>query len=56
MMHRMLSTRHSDIELSCACCGDRFVYSAGEQELLAVRGVHRQPRECPPCRKLLGRN
>jgi hypothetical protein len=54
-MRRMLSTRHSDIELSCACCGDRFVYSAGEQELLAVRGVHHQPRECPPCRKLLGR-
>jgi hypothetical protein len=52
----MASTRHSDIELSCTCCGDRFVYSAGEQELFAVRGVCRQPRECPSCRKLLGRN
>jgi Probable zinc-ribbon domain len=51
----MSSTRHPDIELRCACCGDRFVYSAGEQELLALRGVSRQPRACPTCRKLLGR-
>jgi hypothetical protein len=51
----MSAMRHSDIELNCACCGVHFVYSAGEQELLAVRGVVRQPRECPTCRKLLGR-
>lgn len=50
----MSVTRHSDVELRCACCGDAFVYSAGEQELHAVRGVARQPRECPSCRKLLG--
>ncbi len=51
----MSSTRHSDVELRCTCCGDRFVYSAGEQELHAVRGVAREPRECPTCRRLLGR-
>ena len=51
----MHSSRHPDVELSCTCCGDRFVYSAGEQELHAVRGVASQPRECPACRKLLGR-
>jgi Probable zinc-ribbon domain len=50
----MPSTRRSDIELSCSCCGGRFVYSAGEQELLAIRGVNRQPRACPTCRKLPG--
>ena len=51
----MSPIRHSDVELRCTCCGDRFVYSAGEQELHAVRGVAREPRECPTCRKLLGR-
>ena len=50
----MSPERHSDIELCCACCGDRFVYTAGEQELYAIRGVARIPRVCPTCRKLLG--
>jgi hypothetical protein len=50
-----MSTRHADVELSCTCCGDSFVYSAGEQELHAVRGVAHEPRQCPNCRKLLGR-
>jgi hypothetical protein len=54
-MKSMSSTRLSDVDLNCASCGDRFVYSAGEQELHAVRGVTREPRECPTCRKLLGR-
>lgn len=50
----MFATRPTDLELRCACCGDRFVYSAGEQELRAVRGVAHEPRACPPCRKRLG--
>jgi len=50
----MPSIRHSDVELRCICCGDPFVYSAGEQELFALRGVLREPHECPTCRKLLG--
>jgi putative zinc ribbon protein len=52
----MSSIQHADIQLRCACCGDSFVYSAGEQELHAVRGVAREPRVCPSCRKLLGRD
>jgi hypothetical protein len=43
------------MELSCDLCGQHFVYTAGEQELHAIRGVAAQPRECPPCRRLLGR-
>jgi hypothetical protein len=54
-MTGMPSIRHADLELRCTSCGDRFVYSAGEQELNTVRGVVREPRECPTCRKLLGR-
>jgi Probable zinc-ribbon domain len=53
-MRRMLSIRHADVELRCACCGGSFVYSAGEQELHAVRGVRREPSVCPTCRKLVG--
>ena len=51
----MFPERHTDVELHCTCCGDRFVYSAGEQELHALRGVAGGPRECPTCRRLLGR-
>jgi hypothetical protein len=51
----MSGKSHSDVELRCTCCGASFVYSAGEQELHAVRGVARTPRECPTCRRLLGR-
>jgi hypothetical protein len=54
MMERMSSSRHADVELRCSGCGDGFVYSAGEQELYAVRGVARAPHECPSCRKLFG--
>jgi RecB family endonuclease NucS len=48
------TTNHADIQLHCAHCGNGYVYSAGEQELQAVRGVMRVPRVCPDCRKLLG--
>lgn len=54
-MFLMASTRISDLELDCTCCGEQFVYTAGEQELYAVRGVAQTPRECPNCRRLLGR-
>jgi hypothetical protein len=50
----MSSIRHTDVHLQCHCCGENFVYSAGEQELHAVRGVERAPSACPPCRRLLG--
>ncbi|MBV9169623.1 MAG: zinc-ribbon domain containing protein [Chloroflexi bacterium] len=43
-----------DVHLRCACCGESFVYSAGEQELHALRGVVREPRACPGCRRRLG--
>ena len=54
-MQAMSSIRHADVMLNCTCCGDTFVFSAGEQELHRVRGVAWEPRVCPPCRKLVGR-
>ena len=45
-----MSTReHSDIDLRCTSCGAGFVFSAGEQELLRLRGISRQPQQCPSC-------
>jgi hypothetical protein len=54
-MPAMRETRRADQELRCGCCGESFVFSAGEQELHEVRGVRREPSACPACRKLLGR-
>jgi hypothetical protein len=45
-MPAMLMTRRADVELRCTCCGESFVYSAGEQELYEVRGVRREPSSC----------
>jgi hypothetical protein len=45
-----MSTRDlTDINLRCASCGDGFVFSAGEQELFRLRGISRQPQQCPTC-------
>ncbi|HEY3063624.1 MAG TPA: zinc-ribbon domain containing protein [Chloroflexota bacterium] len=55
-MRAMLLIRHADVELRCRCCGGNFVYSAGEQELNAIRGVTHEPSVCPSCRKLVGRS
>ena len=45
----MTSRELSDKQLSCAACGDGFVFSAGEQELRLLRGVSQQPELCPTC-------
>ena len=55
-MQGMSATAHRDLELSCTCCGERFLFTAGEQELNAVRGVTHEPHECPACRRRLGRS
>jgi hypothetical protein len=39
----------SDKSLLCASCGDTFVFSSGEQELFRLRGVTREPEQCPSC-------
>jgi hypothetical protein len=41
----------TDVALSCAACGDDFVFTAGEQELQALRGLaDLTPRHCSRCR------
>jgi len=39
----------TDKKLSCSTCGDGFVFTAGEQEYLALRGVESEPATCPLC-------
>ena len=41
----------TDVALACAACGDDFVFTAGEQELQALRGLaDLTPRHCSRCR------
>lgn len=39
-----------DKVLSCRDCGREFVFTAGEQEFYATRGLQNEPRRCPSCR------
>jgi len=40
---------YSDKNLTCADCGQEFVFTASEQDFYAQRGFT-EPRRCPPCR------
>jgi hypothetical protein len=41
----------TDQQLICRLCGETFVFTAGEQELLRLRGVERVPTRCPVCQR-----
>lgn len=40
---------YSDKNLTCADCGQEFVFTASEQDFYAQRGFT-EPRRCPSCR------
>lgn len=42
----------SDKILKCRDCGNEFVFTAGEQEFYASRGLMNEPGRCPSCRAL----
>jgi len=44
-----MADRVSDKPLYCASCGDAFVFTSGEQELFRLRGITREPEQCPSC-------
>jgi hypothetical protein len=46
--------RFIDKHLQCAQCRCAFVWSAGEQELLHLRGLTRQPTSCRACVRRAG--
>lgn len=41
---------YTDQTLQCRECGVEFIFSAGEQEFYAAKGLVNQPARCPDCR------
>ncbi|MBQ0105427.1 MAG: zinc-ribbon domain containing protein [Armatimonadetes bacterium] len=41
---------YEDKTLKCKICGNDFVFTAGEQEFYASRGLENEPVRCPECR------
>ena len=41
---------YADKNLTCRDCGATFVFTAGEQEFYASRGLENEPGRCPECR------
>lgn len=41
---------YADKTLSCRDCGQEFMFTAGEQEFYASRGLVNEPGRCPECR------
>lgn len=40
-----------DEKLTCEDCGCEFVFTAGEQEFFAEKGLTNKPKRCTECRK-----
>ena len=40
----------NDRELTCRDCGGAFIFTAGEQEFYASKGLENDPVRCPSCR------
>ena len=39
-----------DKTLTCRDCGQNFVFTSGEQDFYATRGLTNEPGRCPDCR------
>ena len=42
---------YEDQKLVCEECGAEFIFTAGEQEFYAEKGLTNVPKRCPDCRK-----
>ena len=42
---------YEDKTLVCRDCGREFVFTAGEQEFFAERGLENEPQRCGDCRR-----
>jgi hypothetical protein len=40
-----------DTQLTCVTCDEKFVFTAGERQLLRFHGRDREPEQCPVCRR-----
>ncbi len=43
---------YQDKTLTCADCGQSFVFSASDQAFHAERGYTNEPKRCPSCRQV----
>ena len=41
---------YEDKTLKCKECGNDFIFSAGEQEFYAEKGLQNEPQRCKDCR------
>ena len=41
---------YEDKTLICKDCGEEFVFTAGEQEFYAEKGLQNEPQRCKACR------
>ncbi len=41
----------NDIEIVCVDCGDKFIWSKGEQEFFRDKGLKNPPKRCKSCKK-----
>lgn len=41
----------TDRTVPCTACGSDFIFTAGEQEFYAVKGMTAAPSHCPACRR-----
>ena len=42
---------YQDETLTCEDCGCSFIFTSGEQEFYAEKGLVNKPKRCPDCRK-----
>ena len=47
---------YADKTISCRDCGMDFVFSAGEQEFYASKGLVNEPQRCQSCRAIAKQN
>jgi len=42
---------YQEEKLTCEGCGCEFVFTTGEKEFFALKGLSNKPKRCPECRK-----
>ncbi len=47
---------YTDKTIRCRDCGMDFLFSAGEQQFYAEKGLMNQPQRCPSCRAIAKQN
>ena len=47
---------YEDKTLVCKTCGEEFIFTAGEQEFYAEKGLVNEPKNCKACRDARKKN